>query len=171
MDQSHGIRELQGQDNKSAKTNEYKVIKAYRTVSNEVLCILTGMTPIEIKIEEAPQIYQHTRGNTKGEEAQVDTHMEVKHWQYLGETIARILEDIDERCPIQIFTDGGKTEKEVRAGIAIFKSGHHIKSPQFRLINRCTNKQAAQLAILTALKYTETLQTRLRQLRCTRTAK
>jgi len=56
-----------------------KIAKAYRTVSNEALCILTGMTPITTKIEEAAQIYQLTRGNTKGEEAQVDSRMEVKH--------------------------------------------------------------------------------------------
>jgi hypothetical protein len=74
-----------------------KIPKAYRTVSNEALCILTGMTPIAIKIEEAAQIYQLTRGNTKGEEAQVDSHMEVKHWQHPAETIVRILEETDER--------------------------------------------------------------------------
>ena len=32
-----------------------KMAKAYRTVSHEALCILTGVTPIEIKIEEAAQ--------------------------------------------------------------------------------------------------------------------
>jgi hypothetical protein len=30
-----------------------KITKAYRTVSNEALCILTGLTPISIKIDEA----------------------------------------------------------------------------------------------------------------------
>ena len=42
-----------------------KMAKAYRTVSHEALCILTGMTPIEIKIEEAVQIYYTTRGNKR----------------------------------------------------------------------------------------------------------
>jgi len=40
-----------------------KVAKAYRTVSHKALYILTGMTPIEIKIEEAAQLYYATRGN------------------------------------------------------------------------------------------------------------
>jgi hypothetical protein len=35
-----------------------KIAKAYRTVSHEALSIITGMTPIDIKIEEAAQIYQ-----------------------------------------------------------------------------------------------------------------
>ena len=29
-----------------------KIAKAYRTVSNEALCIISGITPINIKIEE-----------------------------------------------------------------------------------------------------------------------
>ena len=72
-----------------------KIAKAYRTVSNEALCILTGRTPIAIQIEEAAQICQLTRGNTKGEEALVDSHMEVKHWQHPAETIVRLLEETD----------------------------------------------------------------------------
>jgi len=32
-----------------------KIAKAYRTVTNEALCILTGLTPIAIKIEEEAQ--------------------------------------------------------------------------------------------------------------------
>ena len=135
-----------------------KIAKAYRMVSNEALCMLTGMTPIAIKIEEAAQLYQLTKGNTN-KEAQVDSHMGVKHWQHPAETITRILEDNDERSPIQIFTNGSKTEKRVGARIAIFESGHHTKSLQCRLNKRCTNNQAEQLAILTALNYTETMQT------------
>jgi hypothetical protein len=56
-----------------------KMGKAYRTVSNEALFILTGMTPIAIKIQEAAQLYHLTKGNTS-EEAQIDSNMGVKHW-------------------------------------------------------------------------------------------
>jgi len=34
-----------------------KIAKAYRTTSNEALCVLTGMTPIAIKIEEMAELY------------------------------------------------------------------------------------------------------------------
>ena len=54
-----------------------KITKAYRTVSNEALCILTGLIPIAIKVEEAAQFYQLTRGSTK-EEAQTDRDVGVK---------------------------------------------------------------------------------------------
>ena len=38
-----------------------KIVKAYRAVSSEALCVVTGMTPIHIKIEEAAKLYHHTR--------------------------------------------------------------------------------------------------------------
>jgi hypothetical protein len=53
----------------------FKMAKAYRTVSNEALCLLTGMTPIDIKIEEAAQLYQLTRGNTKAKNSSTVTWM------------------------------------------------------------------------------------------------
>jgi ribonuclease HI len=65
----------------------------------------------------------------------------------------------DERNLIQIFTDGSKTEKGVGAGITYFESGLHINNIQCRLNKSCTNNQAEQLAILTALKHTENMQT------------
>jgi hypothetical protein len=39
--------------------------KAYRTISSEALCVITGMTPIHIKIEEATKLYHHTRDHIK----------------------------------------------------------------------------------------------------------
>jgi hypothetical protein len=38
-----------------------KIAKAYRTTSNEALCILTGNAPIIIKAEEAANIYRTTK--------------------------------------------------------------------------------------------------------------
>jgi hypothetical protein len=63
-----------------------RIAKAYRTMSNEALCILTGLTLIAIKIEEAFQFYQLTKGSTK-EEALFDRDMEVKYWLHPAETI------------------------------------------------------------------------------------
>jgi len=70
-----------------------------------------------------------------------------------------MLEDTDERSLIQIFTAGSKTEKGVGADIAFFESGLHINNIQCRLNKSCANNQAEQLAILTALKHTENMQT------------
>ena len=116
-----------------------KIAKAYHTVSNEALRILTGLTPITIKIEEAAQFYHLTRGSTK-EEAQIDRDMGVKHWQHPAETITILTEDNEETSSIQIFTDRSKTEKGVGAGIAIFESGHHTKSLKCGIKNAQTTK-------------------------------
>ena len=102
------------------RTINRKIAKAYRTVSNEALCVLTGLTPITIKIKEMAKLYHLTRGNTNKKE-QVNNNMEVKYWQHPAETVARILEDTDERSPIQIFTDGSKTHKGVRGGYSRIK--------------------------------------------------
>ena len=38
-----------------------RIAKSYRTVSNEALCIITGLIPIDIKIEETAQLLQITK--------------------------------------------------------------------------------------------------------------
>ena len=39
-----------------------RIAKAYRTISHEALCILTGLTPITIKVEEVATLYDTTTG-------------------------------------------------------------------------------------------------------------
>ena len=39
-----------------------KMAKAYHTVSHEALCVVTGMMPIDIKIEKASRLFQLTKG-------------------------------------------------------------------------------------------------------------
>ena len=111
--------------------------KAYRTVSKKSLCILTGLNPIDIKVEEAFQFYHLNKGSTK-EEALVDRDMEVKYWHHPTEIINFLTEN-NETSTIQIFTDGSKSEQGVGAGVAILKSGTHIKSLKYKLNKRCTN--------------------------------
>jgi len=40
-----------------------KVAKAYRTVSNEALCINTGLKPIHINIKETAELYKIVKRN------------------------------------------------------------------------------------------------------------
>ena len=54
-----------------------RIAKSYRTVSKEALCILTGLPPIAIKIEETIQFYEYVRGSTR-EKTLVDSDMGVK---------------------------------------------------------------------------------------------
>jgi ribonuclease HI len=85
--------------------------------------------------------------------------MEVKYWHHPAEMIYFLTENNEETSTIQIFTDGCKSEQGVGAGVAILKSGIHIKSLKYNLNKRCTKNEAEQLAILRELEYTETLQT------------
>jgi hypothetical protein len=96
-----------------------KIAKAYRTVSNEALCVLTGMMPIDLKIDHAARIYQLTKGNDK-EKALFGKDMEVRYWQHPAEASLSSTEEKEEKGTIQIYTDGSKTDKGVGSGIAIF---------------------------------------------------
>jgi hypothetical protein len=116
-----------------------KMAKAYRTVSHEALCILTGMTPIEIKIEEAAQLYHATRGNTN-DKTQFDRDTGVNKWQHPADAIIRVLKEEEDKNPIQIFTDGSRSERGVGSGIAIYRSGENINTIQCRINRKCTNK-------------------------------
>ena len=100
-----------------------KIAKAYLTVSNDALCILTGLTLTAIKIQEASQFYQLTKGNRR-EEVLVDRDMGVKYWHHPAETITFLTESNEAAGLIQIFTDGSKSEQGVGASIAIFRSGN-----------------------------------------------
>ncbi len=65
----------------------------------------------------------------------------------------------EEDSPLQIYTDGSKTEKGVGSGIAIYRYGRNIRTLQFKLNKECTNIQAEQLAILKALEAIDDTQT------------
>jgi ribonuclease HI len=129
-----------------------KIAKAYRTVSNAALCILTGVTPITIKIEEASQYYHIIRSDEK-EDTKVETKIGTQYWQHPADTITLLPETTKDTSTIQVFTDSSKSEKGVGAGIAIYKFSGLIKSLKYKLNIRCTNNQAEQLAILKALQY------------------
>jgi hypothetical protein len=52
-----------------------KMAEAYRTVSSKALCVVTGMVPIHLKIEEAADLYLNTRSHIKDTE-QFDNNKE-----------------------------------------------------------------------------------------------
>jgi hypothetical protein len=104
-----------------------KMVKTYRMVLNEALCILTGSTPIAIKIQEAAQLYQLTRGSRK-EEAMINLDTRVKHWLHPAETTSILMDNNKDTNTIQIFTDRSKTEQGVGAVTAIFRSVSTLKA-------------------------------------------
>ena len=83
--------------------------KVYRTVSSEALCVITGMTPIQLKTEQAVQFYFQARSQTK-DTGQFDNNKEARWWQHPAESVIRTDEG-NEDSPLEIYTDGSKTEK------------------------------------------------------------
>jgi len=104
-----------------------RITKAYRTVSIESLCALTGLTPITIKIQEAFQYYRIIRGQDK-EDTNVETRMGTQYWQHPVETITFLSEETKDTSTVQIYTDGSKSEKGVGAGIAIYMTGNSSRT-------------------------------------------
>ena len=92
-----------------------KIAKAYRTTSDEALCILTGTTPIELKAEEAANLYRITRDK---QDHQLDQEVEPKIG-HTRQTQLKLMSNRKETNTIQIFTDGSKNERGVRSGTAI----------------------------------------------------
>ena len=134
-----------------------KIDKAYRTVSNEALCILTGLTPISIKIDEAAQLYHLIRGS-RHKDPFIDHDKNAKHWLHPATKTTVLDDNTIDTSSIQIFMDGSKSEHGVGAGFAILNPGYPTLTKKFRLHNRCTNNQAEQLVILKSLEHAMTIQ-------------
>jgi hypothetical protein len=63
-----------------------KIAKALRTTSSEALCILTGMTPIIIKTEEAVKKCNIRKG--KGSQTHLfDSEVELKNWPHPADVV------------------------------------------------------------------------------------
>ena len=115
-----------------------RIAKVYCMVSNEALCVITGLIPINIKIEEIGKYYDITKG--KG--TQYDKEMEVKNWIHPAKHIKIIEGQEHSTHSIQAYTDGSKGDKGVGSGIAIFSGNEIIATLKYRLNGHCSNNQA-----------------------------
>ena len=134
-----------------------KIAKAYRTVSNEALCIIIGLTPIHIKIKETAELYKIVRGN-RHKNLLIDHDKLPKQWLHPAASIIAT-DDTNGQTPINIYTDGSRSEQGVGAGIAIKRPGTPTVKLMYRMDNRCSNNQAEAFAILKAVEYIQTTQT------------
>jgi hypothetical protein len=83
-------------------------------VSNEALCIITGLTPIHIKIKETAKLYKTVRGN-RHKNLQIDHYKLPKQWLHPADRA--IDKDTDntreDSTLINIYTDGSKSAQGV----------------------------------------------------------
>jgi len=125
--------------------------KAFRTTSSEALCMLTGMTPILIKLEQETAQYK-IKQNSGNSGIELDCDVEIQNWPHPAEVETIHEVEGNEETSIQVYTDGSKQEQGVGSGAVIFKGSEIIAKLQFKLDNRCSNNQAEQLAILKTLE-------------------
>jgi len=83
-----------------------KIAKVYRTVSKEALCVINGIIPIHIKIEEMGKLYEITQGRA----TQYDREMDLENWNHPATHVKTTERDEESSHPIQAYTDGSKSE-------------------------------------------------------------
>ena len=108
--------------------------KAYRTTSSKALCMLTGMTPIIIKLEESAQRCKakERTGNCKIE---LDHEVKLKNWPHPADAVT--IEVVSEEdATISAYTDGSKQDQAVGSGVAIFKGSNMVAQAQLKLDTR-----------------------------------
>ena len=135
-----------------------KIAKAYRTVSNEALCIITGLYPIHLRIQETAELYKIVRGN-RHKNLLIDHDKPPKKWLHPAARIIDTDKDTDDKTKINVYTDGSKSEQGVGAGIVITCPGNPTIKLMYRMDPKCTNNQAEAYAILKALEYLQNTQT------------
>jgi len=130
--------------------------RAYRTTSSEALCILTGMTPIILKLEEVVKQYTF-RDKQQQQGGNLDHDVEYKKWMHPAKVIPIKEAETHDEATITAYTDGSKHQRGVGSGVVIFKGRDIITIKKFKLEDRCSNNQAEQVAIRKALEEIELL--------------
>jgi ribonuclease HI len=129
--------------------------KAYRTIPHKVLCILTGITPIYIKVQEVATQYNITTGRST-QKYQIDKAENPRNWLHPANIVSfNDTKDEGEEDWWNNFTDGSKSEQGVGSGVAVFTGKVLTEQLKFKLDDRCSNNQAEQLATVKALEVIE----------------
>ena len=111
-----------------------------------------GVRPIRLTIEEKVRTYNATHNNTE-----YDAPLEVRLWPHPTEV--PLIRETSETLHnvINIFTDGSKIGGKVGAAVVIIKDDTITHQYKFLLHERCSNNQAEQVAVLTALEQIQSL--------------
>ena len=73
--------------------------------------MLTGLIPINIKIDETVMYYDYIKGNGN----QFDREVEAKYWNHPAKVVETTTAQEESKHTIKVYTDGSKSEK--RSGI------------------------------------------------------
>ena len=133
-----------------------KIAKAHKTLSYEASCVMAGVLPIELVIEEKVELYKIKHGYTRFQ-YECELPLPVKDWPHPAERVNLTQTNDQARYGFKIYTDGSKTGENVGSGIAIFTDNNLIGQFKYRLENHCSNNQAEKLAILKAIEKIQSL--------------
>ena len=137
-----------------------KIAKAYRTLSYEASCVMAGVLPIEIVLEEKIQLYE-IKHNLRERHRNCDLPLPIKEWPHPAQQVAICEVNDSTSYSIEIFMDGSKIRGRVGAGVAIIYEDKILtRTCKYKLDNDCSNNQAEQVAILKALESIQTFITR-----------
>lgn len=138
-----------------------KICKSYRTVSLNAALVLTGLLPLDLRIQEAAQFYEARRGSR--DDLQVEgrvcfesaphpasqTEME---FGSLSDTLPETLEKY--KLPeTHIYTDGSKIQGKVGAAYTCWTNGVEVSKKKMRLESFCTVYQAELYALYQATEH------------------
>jgi hypothetical protein len=132
-----------------------RLAKAFRTTSSEALCMVMGMAPILIKMEEEKERYKVKKLKTLRHRMglrRANSKLAAPGRSWYNSRSGR-----ERRIIKQVYTDGRKQKEGVGFGTVIYKGSESIAKLQFKIDNRCSNNQAEQLAIIKALEKLEVL--------------
>ena len=111
-----------------------KIAKAFRTLSYEASCILAGVHPIRLAVEEKVRTYKTTHNNIK-----YDAPLEVRYWPHPAEIpLIRAPTEIPHNV-INLFTNGNKIGGNVGAAAVIIKEDTVLHQSKYKLHDRCSN--------------------------------
>ena len=117
-------------------------------------CVLAGIRPIQITIEQKAQIYIATKFNNLA----YDTPLEVKYWRHPAELVTIHEVENNTTYTTEVYTDGSKIGDNVGAAGIILVNGKLIRQLKFKLHGHCSNNQAEQTAVLKVMDKLEELQ-------------
>jgi ribonuclease HI len=125
--------------------------KAYRTVSFEASCLLAGVPPIGIAIEERVILYKIMHNTERGE-YECEQPQPVKDWPHPAMRPTWNEPQESTQYSKVIFTDGSKTDDKFGAEVAIYVDQDLIKRCKSKVGSCCTNNPAEQFARLKTLE-------------------
>lgn len=146
-----------------------KICKAYRTVSLTSALVLSGLLPLDLRVQEAASLYKSKKGLTKdylpaGRELEKRVnYLDFPHPSKLVSTEYELIEDMNDQILEDhhvagpcIYTDGSKIDGNVGAACTWWNEGMESSHALYSLHPSCTVFQSEMYALHRAVEMVKT---------------